>query len=50
MDCEKKLYKYCEKKKKKRSFIAIKKKKIIDQNDMLRKEHVIIHPVVSKYA
>ena len=47
MVCEKKRYKYCEKKKK---FYSYKKKKIIDQNDMLRKEHVIIHPVVSKYA
>ena len=27
-----------------------KKIKIIDQNAVLRKEHVIIQPIVSKYA
>ena len=39
---------YGEKNKKKKKFYE--KIKIIDQNAVLRKEHVIIHPIVSKYA
>ena len=38
---------YGEKNKKKKFYEKIK---IIDQNAVLRKEHVIIQPIVSKYA
>ena len=38
------------KKKKIKKKFFYKKPKIIDQNAVLRKEHVIIHPIVSKYA
>ena len=41
---------FYEKKKKKREKKIYEKTKIIDQNAVLRKEHVIIHPIVSKYA
>ena len=37
-------------KKKKKCSPYEKKRKIIDQNDMLRKEHVIIRPAISKFA
>ena len=41
---------FYEKKKKNKKKKFYEKTKIIDQNAVLRKEHVIIHPVVSKYA
>ena len=41
---------YMKKKIKKKCSPYEKKRKIIDQNDMLRKEHVIIRPAISKFA
>ena len=42
--------KFYEEKKRKKKKKFYEKIKIIDQNAVLRKEHVIIQPIVSKYA
>ena len=42
--------KFYEEKKRKKKKKFYEKIKIIDHKAVLRKEHVIIHPVVSKYA